>query len=89
MKRFLFALSALSVLMIAPPSSRAGTVYTVKNLGTLGGTYGYCEGVNDSGQVAGDSLTAGGVAHAFLSGVNGGALTDLGTLGGTEAMAMA
>jgi probable HAF family extracellular repeat protein len=43
-------------------------------------SYGY--DVNDSGQVTGTSSTTGGDYHAFLSGANGGALKDLGTLGG-------
>jgi probable HAF family extracellular repeat protein len=34
------------------------------------------------GRVAGYSTTVGGVAHAFLSGPDGGALKGLGTLGG-------
>ena len=60
----------------------------LKDLGTLGGRYSYGVGVNDSGQVAGASDTAAESAsgytltHAFLSGPNGGTLTDLGTLGG-------
>ncbi len=51
------------------------------DLGTLGGTYSYAEGINDSGWVVGYSATASGYSHAFL--YSGGAMTDLGTLGGT------
>jgi probable HAF family extracellular repeat protein len=62
------------------------------NLGTIGGTESYGYDVNDSGQVAGSAntpvikkghVTSGGDYHAFLSGANGGALKDLGTLGGS------
>jgi len=63
---------------------------SLKDLGSLGGYYSYGQGVNDSGQVAGFSSTAAdgpttlvSPIHAFLSGVNGGSLKDLGTLGGT------
>ena len=45
--------------------------------------------VNDSGQVAGSSSTAGGADHAFLSGPGGGALQDLGTLGGSFSLGYA
>lgn len=38
--------------------------------------------VNDSGQVTGNATTSNGNGHAFLSGPNGGPLTDLGTFGG-------
>jgi probable HAF family extracellular repeat protein len=56
------------------------------NLGVLPGmSFSVGHGVNDAGQVAGDSLnTTSGEAHAFLSGPGGGALKDLGTLGGTQ-----
>ena len=84
MKRFLFALATLSIAMISPASSHAGAVYTVKDLGTLSGSYSQGNGVNDSGQVTGYSFTTGDSAyHAFLSAAGGGALTDLGTLGGS------
>ena len=61
----------------------------LKDLGTLGGAYSYGDGVNDSGQVSGTSDIAAttpqgySISHAFLSGPNGGPLTDLGTLGGS------
>jgi probable HAF family extracellular repeat protein len=60
----------------------------LKDLGTLGGPYSYGVGVNDSGQVSGTSDIAAktpqgySISHAYLSGPNGGPLTDLGTLGG-------
>jgi probable HAF family extracellular repeat protein len=54
-------------------------------LGTLGGPESFGAGVNASGQVAGQSMTANGASHAFLyTGTpgSGGAMVDLGTLGG-------
>jgi probable HAF family extracellular repeat protein len=60
----------------------------MKDLGTLGGTFGTAQCANNRGQVIGQSsLTEGACftgtpgCHAFLW--NGTAMTDLGTLGGT------
>jgi probable HAF family extracellular repeat protein len=58
-------------------------LYTVTDLGTLGGSYTQSSamGINNSGQVAGWSGTTGDAAqHAFL--YSGSQMTDLGTLGG-------
>jgi probable HAF family extracellular repeat protein len=63
---------------------------SLKDLGTLPGfNSSQGQAVNDAGQVAGFSYTAEpigppGPPHAFLSGPGGGALQDLGTLGGTS-----
>ncbi|HEY2798341.1 MAG TPA: HAF repeat-containing protein [Thermoanaerobaculia bacterium] len=58
--------------------------YTVVDLGSLGGGYSEAWAINASGQIVGDSATAGGSSHAFLYG--GGAMTDL-NLPGTSATA--
>ncbi len=61
----------------------------LRDLGTLGApeangpTDSRGIGVNTAGQVTGYAETAAGQLHAFLSGDNGGALQDLGTLGGS------
>src|SRR4051794_13545745 len=55
---------------------------TVTDIGTLGGTGSQANGINDAGQVAGGSYTAGGDLHAFITGPGMG-MRDLGTLGGT------
>ena len=54
------------------------------DLGTLGGSGSWAYGINDAGQVVGESITAADSYsfHAFITGSNGAGMTDLGTLGG-------
>jgi probable HAF family extracellular repeat protein len=57
---------------------------TVIDIGTFGGN-SYAFDINDAGQVAGGSETAGDdVHHAFITGPDGMGMRDLGTLGGTN-----
>src|SRR5262249_53573124 len=59
---------------------------TMTDLGTLGGNSSIGNGINDSGQVVGQSVLPGGTAvHAFLW--SAGTMTDLGTLGGLVSQA--
>ena len=80
-------LSAFALSVAA--ASRAAS-YTVTDLGTLGGTESFGNGVNASGQVTGESSTTGDVAErAFLwkptaPGGASGTMYNLGTLGGTN-----
>ena len=74
-------------LVGASTASAASTTYTVKDLGTLGGTITFpnmdrtlAKDVNDSGQIVGHSNTSSGARHAFL--YSGGQMKDLGTLPG-------
>ena len=66
--------------------------YLVTDLGTLGGNESRAYGINEIGQVVGESKTADGHFHAFLwtpptpSGESA-TMIDLGTLGGTESVA--
>jgi probable HAF family extracellular repeat protein len=54
------------------------------DLGTLGGNSAFAHGINDTGQVVGESKldSMGANRHAFITGPNGIGMTDLGTLGG-------
>ena len=49
--------------------------YTIKDLGTLGGTDSTAEGINDTGQVVGVSRISTGTSHVFL--YTGGQMQDL------------
>ena len=60
----------------------------MRDLGTLGGTQGHPNGINDRGQVCGSSNLAGDLTtHAFFW--DRGQMKDLGTLGGTFSIAQA
>jgi probable HAF family extracellular repeat protein len=67
---------------VRPASATPVTMYTVLDLGTLGGTNSYALGdINASGQVTGYSYMPGNAdTHAFL--YDGTTMLDLGTLGG-------
>lgn len=57
----------------------------MEDLGTLGGTNSWGRGVNNAGQIVGESGTADGDTHAFLW--QNGVIVDLGTLGGDNSSA--
>src|ERR671930_236835 len=88
------SLAFLAALVLAFPSAAAraaaGTsTPTAIDLGTLGGTQSVAIAVNASGQVVGQSATAGEAeSHAF-SWTQAGGMVDLGTLGGTQSVAVA
>jgi probable HAF family extracellular repeat protein len=73
----------LGMLALAPGTALAVPAYTITNLGTLGGSFSFGNGINARGQVTGESFTAGNSSiHAFLWDPVAG-MQDLGTLGGT------
>jgi probable HAF family extracellular repeat protein len=62
--------------------------YTIINMGSLGGTFGYAGAINNHGAVIGTSNIANSsAAHAFL--FSHGTMKDLGTLGGPISQAYA
>jgi probable HAF family extracellular repeat protein len=74
-------ISALGVaLALASVTAGAGPIYTLTDLGTLGGTRSVGGDLNASGQVTGWAYTADGHSHAFLW--DGTTMQDLGTLPG-------
>ena len=82
---FMFVAAAL-----APAVPASAAAYTILDLGTLGGSWSFSDGlgtVNASSQVVGWSNITGSTAfHAFRTAANGPitAASDLGTLGGTS-----
>jgi probable HAF family extracellular repeat protein len=81
----LLTLVAVSLALPAAAQAPNSLHYTVTDLGTLGGTYSYGYGINNSGVVSGGAATqaqTGGISQtAFLW--DDGQMLDLGTLGGT------
>ena len=64
-------------------AAAAGSAFVAIDLGALGGNASVAGALNDSGQVAGRIVYAGGYAHAF-SWTQSGGMIDLGTLGGSN-----
>ena len=72
-----------ALIGLEAPASAQAPRYSVTDLGTLGGGTSNGYGINASGQVTGQAVTAGGAFQAFLY-THGSGMSDLGTLGGGE-----
>jgi len=84
-KRWKIGIS-LPMLLLLPNAAVAQTHYTVRDLGTLGGSFSIAFGVNEKSQVTGGANLPGDTAfHAFLW--QDGVMRDLGTLGGNNSLA--
>jgi len=77
----LFAAFTTSVQLAAQEQNQRPPLYTVRDLGTLGGTIGFAFAVNNRGSVVGSATLPGDTeGHAFFW--SKGRTSDLGTLGG-------
>jgi len=76
-----FAVLAIPFRLVTRARNQRPPNYTVTDLGTLGGTFGFASAVNNSGSVVGFAALPGDTeSHAFLG--SNGVKSDLGTLGG-------
>ncbi len=85
MKSFLAILAA--ALSIVSVSAFGEAMYTVTDLGTLGGSTSTAFSINETHQVAGAAEATSGDERAFVWTIEGG-MRDLGTLGGAESRAL-
>src|SRR3954454_1999851 len=66
----------LALLLASGHSLSAEVLYSVTDVGTLGGDTSLGYGINSEGQVVGESSTSTGLAHGYL--YTNGQITDLG-----------
>ena len=81
-----FAVLAIPFRLVTRARNQRPPNYTVTDLGTLGGTFGFASAVDNSGSVVGFAALPGDTeSHAFLW--SKGIKSDLGTLGGPNSSA--
>src|SRR5260370_26017069 len=85
----LFGTFAVIALPVEVGASSSKVFAQPTDLGTLGGTFSGAIAVSNSGQVVGESTTAGDTENHAFSWTAGGGMVDLGTLGGTTSVAFA
>jgi probable HAF family extracellular repeat protein len=86
--KYLAGLVTLLAVGAVSPAASAASLYTITDLGTLGGTNSYGQGINANGEVTGDSALLGNTrSHAFL--YNGSRMLDLGTIAGAGSRGIA
>jgi len=80
--------AAVATVLLFGACAQGAQLYSVTDLGTLGGGNSGATAINNSGQIVGHSDIAGNAStHAFL--YSNGVMSDLGTLGGTSSDAFA
>jgi probable HAF family extracellular repeat protein len=85
-RRSIPVLAGLTFSLVASSVRPAGAqVYSIEDLGTLGGRDSWATAINNAGQVVGGARTPDGRNHAFLW--TNGKIQDLGTLGGRDSWA--
>jgi probable HAF family extracellular repeat protein len=76
---------SMAILLVPEAGFAQDPIYTITDLGTLGGDRSTAFGINRTGHVVGSAQTLDGSTHAFVYLKTG--LIDLGTFGGNESYA--
>lgn len=88
--KFLRLIGLLTLILAAAPLSAATPAYSVVDVGSLGGNITMAYGINDNGDIVGESeisSSSTGATHAFLYHHASGSVVDLGAPGGSQSEA--